>query len=129
MKKRMIAMVLSVVMVIGILPTTVFAADVVASGYCGGEGDGTNLTWNLDNAGVLTISGTGAMKKWELSDTVPWNDYKNSILEIIISEGITNVGSYGFTSCQKLTKVDFPTTIKTIDEGAFGYCISLGNVI
>lgn len=129
MKKRMIAMVLSIVMVIGILPTTVFAADVVASGYCGGEGDGTNLTWNLDNAGVLTISGTGAMKKWELSDTVPWNDYKNSILEIIISEGITNVGSYGFTSCQKLTKVDFPTTIKTIDEGAFGYCISLGNVI
>ena len=34
---------------------------VVASGYCGGEGDGTNLTWTLDSEGLLTISG-----KWQI---------------------------------------------------------------
>ena len=41
-----------------------FAADtpaVLASGYCGGEGDGTNLTWKLTDDGVVTISGLGAM--------------------------------------------------------------------
>ncbi|MBQ6021788.1 MAG: leucine-rich repeat domain-containing protein [Clostridia bacterium] len=41
-----------------------FAADtpaVLASGYCGGEGDGTNLTWKITDDGVLTISGLGAM--------------------------------------------------------------------
>ena len=38
------------------------AADIVASGYCGGEGDGTNLTWTLDSEGTLIISGTGKMK-------------------------------------------------------------------
>ena len=41
-----------------------FAADtpaVLASGYCGGEGDGTNLTWKITDDGVLTVSGRGAM--------------------------------------------------------------------
>ena len=34
---------------------------IVASGYCGGECDGTNLTWTLDSDGLLTISGKGKM--------------------------------------------------------------------
>ena len=34
---------------------------IIASGYCGGEGDGTNLTWKYDSSGTLTITGTGAM--------------------------------------------------------------------
>ena len=56
MKKRIIAMILSIVMVIGMLPMTVFATDVVASGYCGGEGDGTNLTWGLDSTVTLATA-------------------------------------------------------------------------
>lgn len=51
------------VLFIGVIPS-VYAADIVASGYCGGEGDGTNLTWTLDSEGVLTISGTGKMKDY-----------------------------------------------------------------
>lgn len=37
----------------------------MASGTCGAEGNnGDNLTWILDDEGVLTISGTGAMANW-----------------------------------------------------------------
>ena len=46
------------------LTAEIFAADIVASGYCGGEGDGKNLSWTLDSAGTLTISETGAMKNY-----------------------------------------------------------------
>ncbi len=34
-------------------------AEIVASGDCGARGD--NLTWTLDDEGLLTISGEGAM--------------------------------------------------------------------
>ena len=33
------------------------AATIVDSGYCGGEGDGTNLSWTLNSEGTLTING------------------------------------------------------------------------
>ena len=41
-------------------------ADVVASGTCGDPNvnSGTDVSWSLTDAGVLTISGTGAMKDY-----------------------------------------------------------------
>ena len=54
-----------------------FAADIVAEGYCGGEGDGTNLTWTLDSDGVLTISGEGSMA------SNPCGTYSSDITSII----------------------------------------------
>ena len=41
------------------------AADVVYSGTCGAEGDGSNMTWTLDSEGVLTISGSGGMHDYD----------------------------------------------------------------
>lgn len=35
--------------------------DIVDSGTCGAEGDGSNLKWTLDSEGTLTISGQGKM--------------------------------------------------------------------
>ena len=49
------------------------AKAVQVGGYCGGEGDGTNLTWSLDTkTGVLTISGTGKMADFVNLKSVPW---------------------------------------------------------
>ena len=59
--RRLTALALALCM-LAALTAEIFAADIVASGYCGGEGDGKNLSWTLDSAGTLTISGTGAMK-------------------------------------------------------------------
>ena len=36
---------------------TAFAADIVASGYCGGEGDGTNLSWSLTDEALQQWTG------------------------------------------------------------------------
>ena len=62
-RRRLTALALALCM-LAALTAEIFAADIVASGYCGGEGDGKNLSWTLDSAGTLTISGTGAMKNY-----------------------------------------------------------------
>jgi hypothetical protein len=59
--RRLTALALALCM-LAALTAEIFAADTVASGYCGSEGDGKNLTWTLDSEGVLTISGLGKMK-------------------------------------------------------------------
>ena len=90
------------VLFIGVIPS-VYAADIVASGYCGGEGDGTNLTWTLDSEGVLTISGTGKMKDYSTKNNqgAPWRPRRldsvfSSMKEIRILDGVESVGNYAF---------------------------------
>ncbi len=82
-RKRFISMLLCIVMVLGMLPMSVFAADVVASGYCGGEGDGTNLTWTLDSEGLLVISGTGDMVSYSSENSYPWSTNKANIKNFV----------------------------------------------
>lgn len=68
MKKRVISLLMALVLAATLLPVQVWGATVVDSGYCGGEGDGTNLTWTLDSDGLLTISGKGKMKDYGYLD-------------------------------------------------------------
>lgn len=90
-----------IVLFIGVIPS-VYATDIVDSGYCGGEGDGTNLTWTLDSEGVLTISGTGKMKDYSTkrNQGAPWKPTFDSVFssmkEIRILDGVESVGNYAF---------------------------------
>ena len=68
-------------------------------GYCGGEGDGTNLVWTLDNAGTLTISGTGAMANYSDSEPAPWSDCfaaPGASITVVLEEGVTTIGTKAF---------------------------------
>ena len=56
MKKKLLGLILALLMVFSLLPASAFAANVVQSGNCG-----DNMTWTLDDEGVLTITGTGEM--------------------------------------------------------------------
>ncbi|SFY06807.1 leucine-rich repeat protein [Ruminococcus sp. XPD3002] len=102
---------------------TANAVDVVDSGKCG-----DNLTWELDSEGTLTISGTGEMyglplqidqfsdALWYDSTTVKRSDIKN----VIINEGVINVGAAAFYRCSNLKKANLPNGLVSIDYAAFG---------
>ena len=106
------------VLFIGVIPS-VYAADIVASGYCGGEGDGTNLTWTLDSEGVLTISGTGKMKDYT-SKNAPWQENGTDIKSIVFSSGTTYIGNYAFYCCTaESVAISFPDTLESIGKYAF----------
>ena len=99
----------------------------IASGYCGAEGDSTNLTWILGCDSVLTISGMGAMA--DFSTSCPWSSYRTLIKEVNISNGVTSIGNYAFNYCPSLTNITIPDGVTSIGDGAFYLCSSLTSII
>ena len=123
MKKRIVSFVLAALLIWTLLPTSVFAADIVASGTCG-----DNLTWTLDSEGTLTISGTGAMTDYINDSKAPWYSSCSSIKSAIIESGVTTIGESAFFDCSRLTSVTIPDSVTTIGERAFFRCYSLTSV-
>ncbi len=119
----------------------------VAEGTCG-----KNLKWYLDSTGVLTISGTGAMYKYDdIENSAPWFQGTDDIdiVEIKVEKGVTNIeafgycpnletvilpntlisiGAYAFDGDRSLVNITIPIGVKKIGESAFSRCISLTKI-
>ncbi|MBO5370201.1 MAG: leucine-rich repeat domain-containing protein, partial [Clostridia bacterium] len=95
----------------------------VDSGNCG-----DNLTWTLDNEGLLTVSGTGDMTSWSEVTAIPWYGYRESIKTVIIEENVTGIGTSAFYGCSRMTEISLPDTLKTIGDSAFMECCSLKEI-
>ena len=95
------------------------AAAAETSGTCG---DG--VTWTLSEAGVLTVSGSGAITEhpWTGEETI------GLVKEASIGKGITEICDSAFNKCSALTKVTLPDTLTKIGSGAFGYCNALKEI-
>ena len=76
-------------------------AEIVDSGTCG-----DNLTWEIDNEGLLTISGFGEM------NSNPWE--KSIIKQVIIHQGITSIKDFAFNDCYNLSNVILPNSVNRI---------------
>ena len=94
----------------------------IASGSCG-----ENLTWTLDENGVLTISGTGAMADYEVG-TAPWLEHSDKIKTVVIESGVTSIGDYAFESYSALTSVTIPEGVTSIGDSTFYNCYALTSV-
>ena len=126
MKKRLLSFVLAVLMIASLLPATALAADILDSGTCGAEGDGSNLTWTLDSEGVLTISGSGDMRDYDYSS--PWYENGNQIQSVFMANGVTSIGNFAFNECTSLTSMTIPDSVTCIGNCAFRECSSLASV-
>ena len=111
MRKRILSLLLAIIMTIS-LGTTVLADDnaIVNSGTCG-----ENLTWTLDSAGLLTISGTGEM--WDSAFS-----YNKDIKSVRLPDAITQIPYKAFSGCTNLKNIRLPDSVTQIDEDAFGNC-------
>lgn len=95
---------------------------IIASGSCG-----ENANWELDENGLLTISGTGNMKDYS-SEDVDWYSYRNDIKTAIVKNGITSIGDRAFFSCKKLNSITIPDSVTSIGDSAFIHCASLADI-
>ena len=126
MKKRLLACLLTLVMLLALLPATALAADPTTSGSCG-----ENLTWTLTQnkdgtTYTLTISGTGEMEDYTVGGA-PWHvalgaaANRKQITEIVLPNGLTHIGNNAFLQAA-VTKVEIPNTVVSIGTNAFWNC-------
>ena len=86
------------------------------------------ITASLDN-GVLTISGTGAMPDYgKNSNQAPWKSESDSITNVVINSGITEIGENSFYDCTSISSVSLPDSLKIIASYAFSNCEALENI-
>ena len=79
------------------------------------------VTYTLEN-GVLTITGTGDMTMPDYNLPTPWDNQRDDIKEVIIENGVKNIGAYAFGECKNLTSATIPNTVTTIGNHAFYNC-------
>ena len=106
---------------------------------------GVNCKWALNaSAGVLVISGTGAMHTpWEevlfpdyhddyhCYEASPWGSEHGSYMlhRLVIEEGVTAVDAKAFAHCSGLESVSLPSTLEAIEKRAFYGCDALQELI
>ena len=114
MKKRILSLVLAVCLALSLAPAA------FAAGGSSGTVDG--MTWVLDNAGNLTVSGNGYLPEQAFenrSDIVTATFVRADEKERFV------ISDNAFTGCTALTSVDFGDGVDVIGPSAFRGCTAL----
>ena len=98
--------------------------EAATSGTCG-EG----LTWALNEAGVLTVTGSGAMDDFAAYSKTPWYGVADRIKAVVLENGVTSIGAFAFGYCENLAEVSIPDSVLKIGENAFSYCSALKEIV
>ena len=88
----------------------------MCTGTCG---DG--LTWTLDTAGTLTVTGSGGISANAFA-------VNSRIVRAEIGAGVTGIGMGAFLKCANLEAVTLPAGLTTLGTAAFAYCEKLAAV-
>ena len=90
---------------------------------------GDNLVWTLNSlTGDMVITGTGLMYDYDASTRRSWEKYKNSIKNVVISDGATTIGSFAFYNCTNLETISIPDSVETIGDSAFTNCNKIESI-
>ena len=109
------------------------SAEVKASGDCG-----ENVTWQVDDKGTLTFSGTGPMEEFiELYDDGGWtmwsppfwdwnkeeaggtSESRRQIKKVVIKSGVTTIGGGALRDLDGLEEIIIADTVQSIGAWAF----------
>ncbi len=96
---------------------------IIDSGTCGDD-----LTWVLTEDGTLTISGTGDMTDYSSVSYAPWYDARESILKVVVEEGVTSVGNFSFFSCTNLLNAVISDGVTEMGFSTFYNCTDLTDI-
>ena len=82
--------------------------------------------WTLDEMGTLEITGSGPVEDFGSAANTPWHG--KTVNQVVVHEGITELGDYAFRSCTKITDVTLPHSLVRVGVSAFEGCSKLKTV-
>ena len=82
------------------------------------------ITWTLSGDGTLTISGTD-MPDYTSS---PWYSQREKIKQVVIKNGVTNIGANSFFGCYNIQSIAIPNSVTSIGENVFNGCSKLTSI-
>lgn len=148
MKRKILSIVFAIAMLFCCTSSFTASAAEEKTGLCGAD-----ITWVLDESGKLTLTGHGDMIDYTYSGNgaAPWVSFRNQINNVVMSDGITSIGMFAFSSCtnierfvvskdlkkigasafydcQKLTKFDIPSGVNFIGDYAFHRCYNIRSI-
>lgn len=103
-----------------LLPAAQAASSFRDEGVCG-----SHLTYSLSRNGILTVSGRGAMTRFDAPESVPWYETRAYIKRVDIENGVSTVSAFAFADCPALTAVNLGSDVIAIGRNAFRDCPSL----
>ncbi len=83
---------------------------------------GEGLTWDLDENGVLTVSGSGSLdgsSMGEIYNISAWQYEETEVKTVILEEGVKGIGSNVFRWDDNMISVTAPASLTEIGSGAF----------
>ena len=93
------------------------------------SGDHGSLKWSYTKEDkTLKISGSGEIASFDSASAVVWSAVRSSAEKIVVSDGITSIGSYAFYMMSALKEVTLPATLTAIGDYAFGYASALESI-
>ena len=93
--------------------------------------------WSIDEAGNLTISGSGHMANYRdfvyfnniegehHANIAPWGE---RVISVTVEEGVVGIGAFAFANCRSLTQVTLADTVTEIGGNAFCNCSVLTGI-
>ena len=79
------------------------------------------VNWTYSD-GTLTLGSNSGMISVANNFDKPWSDYNNEITNIVIRNGVKEIGADAFSNLNNLKTVSLPDSLETIGERAFQYC-------
>ncbi len=140
--KRLVCLVLSLVLCLGLLPSTAWAAgsdftieNGVLKAYNGPGGkvvipDGVTTIPAMEQVFVNNAIITEVVIPDSVTDikTLAFHGCAN-LEKVTLGKGITVIADNAFSSCPKLREINIPDSVVTIEHGAFVSCASLERII
>ena len=99
--------------VLALAPAGLFTARAEESGQLT-----ETASWSFNN-GKLTVSGTGDIPAFTLFNALA--PVREQITEVVVENGITDLGFKAFESCTALTKATLPGSLKTVASDSFRF--------
>ncbi len=132
-KKKLTALLLSLCMVLGMLPMTVFAAGGTGTTTSGliyeDNGDSVTITGSAWGSANLTIGFKIYGKPVTAIGEGAFSDNK-TLTSVAILDSVTSIGKFAFYNCKSLSSVTFEegSQLSSIGESAFQWCTGLTDI-